>query len=58
VCTGEWERLNTPSLHVEAADDVLEALDLDVTKDVDFIDAYHGVRLRDADTQQILTYDC
>ncbi len=49
--------LNTSNLHVEAADDVLEALDLYVTKNVDFIDAYHGVVLRDADTQQILTYD-
>ena len=49
--------LNTPNLHVDAADDVLEALDLYVTKNVDFIDAYHGVTLRDSETQQILTHD-
>ncbi len=49
--------LNTPNLHVDAADDVLEALDLYVTKNVDFIDAYHGVTLRGSETQKILTYD-
>jgi len=49
--------LNTPNLNCEAASAVLEALDLYVTKNVDFIDAYHGVMLRGADIRKIVTYD-
>ncbi len=49
--------LNTPNLHCEASSTVLEALDLYVVKNVDFIDAYHGVMLRGANTMQIVTYD-
>jgi predicted nucleic-acid-binding protein len=49
--------LNTPNLRCPSADVVLEALDIYVTKNVDFIDAFHGVMLRDAGIQRILTYD-
>jgi len=49
--------LNTPNLECPSADFVLEALDISVTKNVDFIDAYHGVMLREAGMLKILTYD-
>ncbi len=49
--------LNTPNLDCPSADMVLEALDLYVIKNVDFIDAFHGVMLRDASIKQVLTYD-
>jgi predicted nucleic-acid-binding protein len=49
--------LNTPNLECPSADFVLEALDIYVTKNVDFIDAYHGVMLREAGMLKILTYD-
>ena len=49
--------LNTPNLECPSADLVLEALDIYVTKNVDFIDAYHGVMLREAGMLKILTYD-
>ena len=49
--------LNTPNLDCPSTDMVLEALDLYVTKNVAFTDAYHGVMLRQANIKQVLTYD-
>jgi len=49
--------LNTPNLNCPSANEVLESLDLYVMKNVDFIDAFHGVMLRQAGIKQILTYD-
>lgn len=49
--------LNTPNLDCLSADTVLEALDLYVTKNVDFIDAFHGVMLREAGIKEALTHD-
>jgi predicted nucleic-acid-binding protein len=49
--------LNTPNLECPSANAVLEALDLYVTKNIDFIDAFHGVMLREAGSKQVLTYD-
>lgn len=47
--------LNTPNLHCEGRTKVLEALDVYVEMNVDFIDAYHGVMLRDNDALEIVT---
>jgi predicted nucleic-acid-binding protein len=49
--------LNTPNLSCETSAIVLEALDLYADKNVDFIDAYHGVILRGADEVRVVTYD-
>ena len=49
--------LNTPNLRCEERTKVLEALDVYAEKNVDFIDAYHGVVLRDDDTLEVVTYD-
>ena len=49
--------LNTRNLKVQAANTVLQALDLYATKNVDFIDAYHGIMLRETGVKQVLTYD-
>jgi predicted nucleic-acid-binding protein len=48
--------LNTPNLRVERADDLLEALDLYATKNIDFVDACHGVSLRGSG-RTVLSYD-
>lgn len=49
--------LNTPNLHCAEGSSVLEALDVYVTENVDFIDAYHGVTLRATDAPKVVTYD-
>ena len=49
--------LNTPNLHCAEGTTVLEALDVYVTENVDFIDAYHGVSLRATDAPKVVTYD-
>lgn len=49
--------LNTPNLHCEERSKVLEALDVYAMENVDFIDAYHGVTLRDEDAPKVVTYD-
>ena len=49
--------LNTPNLRCEASVILLEALDLYADKNVDFIDAYHGVTLRGAEDVRVVTYD-
>jgi predicted nucleic-acid-binding protein len=49
--------LNTPNLKCPEADSILEALDLYVTKNMDFIDAYHAVMLKDLGVKGIFTYD-
>ena len=49
--------LNTKNLKVQAADTVLQALDLYTTENVDFIDAYHGIMLRETGVKRVLTYD-
>ena len=49
--------LNTKNLKVQAADTVLQALDLYATQNVDFIDAYHGIMLRETGVKRVLTYD-
>lgn len=49
--------LNTPKLRCETSAAVLEALDLYVDKNVDFIDAYQGIVLRGAEDVRVVTYD-
>ncbi|TDI41906.1 MAG: PIN domain-containing protein [Acidobacteria bacterium] len=49
--------LNTPNLKVQSVSTVLQALDVYVTKNVDFIDAYHGIMLRETGVKRVLTYD-
>jgi len=49
--------LNTPNLYCDEGTKVLEALDLYADKNVDFIDAYHGVSLREVDGVKVVTYD-
>ena len=49
--------LNTPNLDCPDRLLILQALDLYVTKNIDFIDAYHGALLRDTAVTQVLTYD-
>jgi predicted nucleic-acid-binding protein len=49
--------VNTPNLRCETSATVLEALDLYSGKNVDFIDAYHGVLLRGAKDVHVVTYD-
>ncbi len=49
--------LNTPNLSCETTDTILQALDIYVTKNVDFIDAYHGVLLKEAAIVNVVTYD-
>ena len=49
--------LNTPNLECAEGLTILLALDLYVQKNIDFIDAYHAVQLREAQTSRILTYD-
>ena len=49
--------LNTPNLYCDDRSRILEALDLYADKNVDFIDAYHGVALRDRDAVTVVTYD-
>lgn len=49
--------LNTPNLECAEGLNVLLALDLYVQENIDFIDAYHAVQLREAQMFRILTYD-
>ena len=49
--------LNTPNLKCEDSFLILQALDLYVTKNVDFIDAFHAVWLKDAGSTRIVSYD-
>lgn len=45
--------LNTRNLRCPEAGSILEALDLYITKNVDFIDAYHAIMLRDAGVKSL-----
>jgi len=49
--------LNTPHLECPEAPLILAALDLYVHQNIDFIDAYHAIYLKDAGLWQIVTYD-
>ena len=49
--------LNTPNLECPEASLILTALDLYVHHNVDFIDAYHAIYLKEAGPTKILTYD-
>jgi predicted nucleic-acid-binding protein len=49
--------LNTPNLKCEDSFLILQALDLYVTKNVDFIDAFHAVWLKDVGRTRIVTFD-
>jgi predicted nucleic-acid-binding protein len=49
--------LNTPNLDCPEASLILTALDLYVQHNIDFIDAYHAMYLKEAGHSQILTYD-
>ena len=49
--------LNTPNLDCPDSLLILQALDLYVTKKIDFIDAYHAAMLKDAGSTRIVTYD-
>jgi uncharacterized protein len=49
--------LNTPNLHCQDSDLVLQALDSYVAKNVDFADAYHAALLRERGPTKIATYD-
>lgn len=49
--------LNTPNLDCPDWLLILQALDLYVTKNIDFIDAYHAALLKDTAITQIITYD-
>jgi uncharacterized protein len=49
--------LNTPNLECEEASVILHALDLYVSANVDFIDAYHAYWLKERSQSRIATYD-
>ena len=49
--------LNTPNLACLEASLILAALDLYVHLNIDFVDAYHAICLREAGQTKILTYD-
>jgi len=49
--------LNTPNLKCPETSLILPALDLYVQHNIDFIDAYHAVYLKEARHTRILTYD-
>ncbi len=49
--------LNTPNLKCPEISLILPALDLYVQYNIDFIDAYHAVYLKEARHTHILTYD-
>jgi predicted nucleic-acid-binding protein len=49
--------LNTPNLHCPEASLILTALDLYAHRNIDFVDAYHAVYLKEEGHTQILTYD-
>jgi predicted nucleic acid-binding protein len=49
--------LNTPNLDCPDSLLILQALDVYVTKNIDFIDAYHAALLKDTGRTRIVTYD-
>ncbi len=49
--------LNTPNLECTEASFILIALDLYVHHNIDFIDAYHAVHMKERGLTHILTYD-
>jgi len=49
--------LNTPNLECEETARILQALDLYVRQNIDFIDAYHAHYLKDIGLAQIATFD-
>ncbi len=49
--------LNTPNLKCAEASLILTALDLYIHHNIDFIDAYHAVHMKDRGLTRILTYD-
>lgn len=49
--------LNTPNLNVPESPVILQALDLYVRKNVDFIDAYNALTMKEQGIAKILTYD-
>ena len=49
--------LNTPNLQCPEASLILTALDLYAHRNIDFVDAYHAVYLKEEGHTQILTYD-
>ncbi len=49
--------LNTPNLDCPEASVILPALDLYVHRNIDFVDAYHAVYLKEEGQTTILTYD-
>ncbi len=49
--------LNTPNLECDESERILQALDLYVHKNVDYIDAYHAYTMKDLALARIATYD-
>lgn len=49
--------LNTPNLECPEGASLLEALDLYVEQNVDFIDAYHAVHVREQGLTRVVSYD-
>lgn len=49
--------LNTPNVDIEGGPLLVKVLDLYVSKNMDFIDAYNAFYMRDHNLNRILTYD-
>lgn len=49
--------INTPFIEIPNEDLILQALDLYVTKNIDFFDAYNAIFMRESGLAQIYTYD-
>jgi predicted nucleic-acid-binding protein len=49
--------INTPFIELPNEDLILQALDLYVIKNIDFIDAYNAIFMRESGITQIYTYD-
>lgn len=49
--------LNTPGLQVEEDELISRSLDLYVNENIDFIDAYHGLWLRDRGLSSAISFD-
>ena len=49
--------INTPFIALPEEDLIIQALDLYVTRNIDFIDAYNAYFMRELDIEQIYTYD-
>jgi predicted nucleic-acid-binding protein len=49
--------LNTPGLHIEEADRLAQAVTLYADLNIDFIDAYNAVWMRDQGLSKVITFD-